>query len=75
MPTIVKSMVGNRSMVPLAGLHPRAGYGEKLFQAVMEHPEGLWLGKSDAAANMAAIRTPSGRIDLFIPEMNAMMTA
>jgi anaerobic selenocysteine-containing dehydrogenase len=66
-------MVRNRSLVPLAGLHPRAGLGEKLFQAVMDHPEGLWLGKSDASANMAAIRTPSGKIDLFIPEMDAWM--
>ena len=73
LPTIVKSMVRNRSLVPLAGLHPRAGFGEKLFQAVMDHPEGLWLGKSDAAANMSAIRTPSGKIDLHIPEMNAWM--
>ena len=71
LPTIVKSMVRNRSLVPLAGLHPRAGFGEKLFQAVMDHPEGLWLGKSDEAANMSAIRTPSGKIDLFIPEMDA----
>ena len=60
-------MIRNRSLAPLAGLHPRANYGEKLFQAVMDHPEGLWLGKSDATANMSAIRTPSGRIDLHIP--------
>ena len=73
LPTIVKSMVRNRSLVPLAGLHPRAGFGEKLFQAVMDHSEGLWLGKSDEAANMSAIRTPSGKIDLFIPEMDAWM--
>ncbi|WP_319406565.1 molybdopterin-dependent oxidoreductase [uncultured Desulfosarcina sp.] len=71
LPTIVKSMIRNRSLAPLAGLHPRANYGEKLFQAVMDHPEGLWLGKSDATANMSAIRTPSGRIDLHIPEMDA----
>ena len=70
LPTVVKSMARNRSLVPLAGLHPRAGYGEKLFQAVMDHPEGLWLGKSNAAANMSAIRTPSGMIDLYIPEMD-----
>ena len=70
LPTVVKSMAGNRSAVPLAGLHPRASYGEKLFQAVMDHPEGLWLGKSDAAANMSAIQTPSGKIDLYIPEMD-----
>ena len=75
LPTIMKSMVRNRSLVPLAGLHPRAGFGERLFQAVMDHPEGLWLGRSDAAANMSAVRTPSGKIDLFIPEMDAWMAA
>ncbi len=71
LPTIVKSMTRNRSLVPLAGLHPRANYGEKLFQAVIDHPEGLWLGKSEAATNMSAIRTPTGKIDLHIPEMDA----
>jgi anaerobic selenocysteine-containing dehydrogenase len=71
LPTLAKSMARNRSLAPLAGLHPRAAYGEKLFQAVMDHPEGLWLGKSDAAANMSAIRTPSGKIDLYIQEMGA----
>jgi anaerobic selenocysteine-containing dehydrogenase len=73
LPIILKSMARNCSAVPLAGLHPRAGYGERLFQAVMDHPEGLWLGESDAEKNMAAIRTPSGRIDLYIPEMEAWL--
>lgn len=71
LPTILTSAARNRSFVPLAGLHPRAGHGEKLFQAVLDHPEGVWLGKSDIENNMAAIRTPSGKIDLFIPEMDA----
>ncbi|MCB2149501.1 MAG: molybdopterin-dependent oxidoreductase [Deltaproteobacteria bacterium] len=71
LPTIVKSMIRNRSLVPLAGLHPRANFGERLFQVIIDHPEGLWLGKSDETANMSAIRTPSDRIDLHIPEMDA----
>ena len=40
LPTIFKSMARNRSAVPLAGLHPKAGYGERLFQAVMDHSKG-----------------------------------
>lgn len=73
LPTVFTSAARNHSLVPLAGLHPRATYGERLFQAVMDHPEGLWLGKSDPENNMAAIRTPSGKIELHIPEMDEWM--
>lgn len=61
-----------RKAAAAAGLDPD---GEKLFQAILDHPQGLWLGKLDETANMADIRTPSGRIELFIPEMDAWMAA
>ncbi len=59
-----------RKAAAAAGLDPD---GEKLFQAVLDHPEGLWLGKVDDTDNMAAIRTSSGKIELYIPEMEAWM--
>ena len=55
-----------RKAAAAAGLDPD---GEKLFQAVLDHPEGFWIGRSDPVDNMAAIRTRSGKIELFIPEM------
>ncbi len=71
--TVASAALRHRSLFPLAGLHPLAGHGEKLFQAVLDHPEGLWLGQADPSANMAAVRTPSGKIDLHIPEMDDWM--
>ena len=59
-----------RKAAAAAGLDPD---GEKLFQAVLDHPEGIWLGKADETDNMAAIRTNSGKIELHIPEMDAWM--
>jgi anaerobic selenocysteine-containing dehydrogenase len=59
-----------RKAAAAAGLDPDS---EKLFQAVLDHPEGLWLGKTDETDNLAAIRTTSGRIELYIPEMDAWM--
>jgi len=73
LPAVVSAALRHRSLVPFAGLHPLAGHGEKLFQAVLDHPEGLWLGQTDPSANMAAIRTPSGKIELYISEMEAWM--
>ena len=59
-----------RKAAAAAGLAPD---GEKLFQAIIDHPQGLWLGKADETDNMAAIRTASGKIELYIPEMDAWM--
>ena len=59
-----------RKAAAAAGLDPD---GENLFQAIIDHPQGLWLGKADESDNMAAIRTASGKIELYIPEMDAWM--
>lgn len=45
--------------------------GEELFQKIMDHPEGLWVGRVDPEENLAAIRTADGKIDLAIPELRA----
>jgi anaerobic selenocysteine-containing dehydrogenase len=53
----------------------RAGFaagprqGEELFSAILAHPEGLWVGKSDASDNFKQLKTKSGKIELFIPEL------
>ena len=43
--------------------------GDRIFQALLDHPEGLWVGKVDPEENFKAIKTPSGKIEVFIPEM------
>ncbi|MBS3731634.1 MAG: molybdopterin dinucleotide-binding protein, partial [Desulfobacterales bacterium] len=52
-----------------AGFAPGPDQGDRIFQALLDHPEGLWVGKADAENLMAGIRTESGKIEVFIPEL------
>ena len=50
-------------------LHAGAGLGEELFQKIIDHPEGLWIGQVDPDRNFEHLQTEDGRIDLYIPEL------
>ncbi len=52
-----------------AGFHAGMAMGDQMFHALLEHPEGIWIGKCDADNNLATIRTADRRINLFIPEL------
>ena len=52
-----------------AGFHPGPTLGEDLFQAILDHPEGIWVGKVDPEDYFAEIKTADGRINLHIPEL------
>ena len=54
-----------------AGFKPGMMMGEELFQKIMDHPEGLWIGQVDPEDNLNSIRTEDGRINLVIPELRA----
>jgi anaerobic selenocysteine-containing dehydrogenase len=43
--------------------------GERLFQDILNHPEGLWVGELDMANNLGVLATEDGRIHLEVPEM------
>jgi len=58
-----------RKCAARAGFTPGAGLGEELFQKIMDHPEGLWIGLEDPEQNFAHIRTEDGKINLVIPEL------
>jgi anaerobic selenocysteine-containing dehydrogenase len=58
-----------RANAARAGFAPGPDQGERIFQALLDHPEGLWIGRVDPEENLASLRTPSGRIELFIPEL------
>jgi anaerobic selenocysteine-containing dehydrogenase len=58
-----------------AGFAPGPDQGDRIFQSVLDHPEGLWIGRVDPAANMAAVKTASGRIDVLIPELTESVQA
>ncbi len=54
-----------------AGFTPGPGLGEKIFQALMKHPEGICVGEADADTwdHLEALSTESCRINLDVPEM------
>jgi len=52
-----------------AGFKSGATLGEELFQQIVDHPEGIWVGKSDPENNFAEIKTEDGKINLHIPEL------
>jgi anaerobic selenocysteine-containing dehydrogenase len=53
------------------GFTPGPLLGEQIFQAVLDHPEGLWIGKSDTENNLKALATEDKRIHIHIPELAA----
>ena len=52
-----------------AGFKPGMMMGEELFREIMDHPEGLWIGRIDPEDNLASLRTEDGKINLAIPEL------
>jgi len=59
-----------RRMAGRAGFDPGPALGEELFQAILDHPEGLWIGRADPNDNLGEqLRTEDGRVNLFIPEL------
>jgi len=52
-----------------AGFKPGPTMGDNIFQAILDHPEGLWIGQVDPNNNFANLRTEDKRINLYIPEV------
>lgn len=52
-----------------AGFEPGVDQGDRIFQAILDTPQGLWVGEVDPEENMSAVRTPSGKIEVQIPEL------
>lgn len=42
---------------------------EKAYTAILEHPEGVWLGRLDREKNLDFLSTQDGRIHLHAPEL------
>ena len=53
----------------------RAGYevtpflGDSLFQELLDHPEGIMIGRLEPDENLEKLRTPDKKIGLYIEEM------
>jgi anaerobic selenocysteine-containing dehydrogenase len=52
-----------------AGFAPGPAQGEAVFQALLDHPEGVIIGQCDPQQNLAAVRTADGKINVHVPEM------
>ncbi len=52
-----------------AGFEPDIFQGDKIFQALIDTPQGLWVGKADTDNPMADIKTESGKLEIYIPEL------
>ncbi len=53
----------------LLALVPRLSQTERLYQAILDHPEGLWAGEVEPGQNMTEIATDDGKIAAVIPEL------
>ncbi|GAB6146541.1 molybdopterin-containing oxidoreductase family protein [Desulfocicer niacini] len=51
------------------GFEPGFDQGDRIFQAILDHPEGLWVGEVNPEGNFKAIKTPSGKIEVYVPEL------
>jgi anaerobic selenocysteine-containing dehydrogenase len=58
-----------RKCAARAGFKTGPTLGEDLFQAVLDHPEGLIIGKADAVDNFAYVMTDDKKLNVHIPEM------
>lgn len=52
-----------------AGFEPGITQGDTIFQALLDTPQGLWVGKADTDHPMADIQTESGKLEIYIPEL------
>jgi anaerobic selenocysteine-containing dehydrogenase len=51
------------------GFKPGMDQGERIFQSILDTPQGLWVGEVDPEENMSSIRTTSGKVEVHIPEL------
>src|SRR5664280_355939 len=51
------------------GFKPGPTLGEEIFQQIIDHPEGIWVGKIDPENNFAEIKTEDKKINLHMPEL------
>ncbi|MBI4799400.1 MAG: molybdopterin-dependent oxidoreductase [Desulfarculus sp.] len=52
-----------------AGFAPGPDQGDRIFQALLDQPQGCWVGRADAGNPMEGVKTPSGKIEVVIPEL------
>jgi len=54
-----------------AGFKPGLTMGEDIFNAIIDHPEGINIGISDIDANFDWLKTQDKHVHIYAPEMDA----
>jgi anaerobic selenocysteine-containing dehydrogenase len=52
-----------------AGFEPGIDQGDRIFQALLDNPQGIWVGQADVDNPTKAIKTETGKIEIYIPEL------
>jgi anaerobic selenocysteine-containing dehydrogenase len=52
-----------------AGFQPLPTQGDELFQSILDHPEGIWVGRCSEEDNLSSLRTEDGRVNVMIEEL------
>ena len=65
--TVPKSFRENAARI---GFPSGPEMGEAIFRQILDHPEGLWIGKNDISNNLKELKTQDGRINILIPELS-----
>lgn len=56
-----------------SGFKPGMMMGEEIYKAIMDHPEGMWVGKNDVENFWNELATEDKRINVLIPELAEMV--
>jgi anaerobic selenocysteine-containing dehydrogenase len=63
----------DRSIAPVMALSPAIRQSEALYNSLLSHPEGIWVGRLELDGNMKELRTDDRKINIHIPELDAWL--
>lgn len=64
-----------REQAARAGFKAGMGQGEEVFQAILDSPQGLWVGRADDENPMVGLKTRSGKVEVYIQELAEQVKA
>lgn len=64
-----------RKMAQAAGFAEGPFMGEEIYNAILDHPEGVIVGKADESNNWEMVQTEDGKLHVHAPEMAEWVTS
>jgi len=58
-----------------AGFATGPDMGDRIFQKILDTPQGIWIGEVDRKDLWSGMKTETGRIELYIPELESRAKA